>query len=317
MTHRYLVTGAAGFIGANLLRRLVERGETVAGVFTKTHSDAWRFRYSGIFPHHCHTFCDLANPETFRYFIDEFKPTIVYHCATHGAYHRQTDAQRIIRTNVEGTLNLLNACAKNGFGLFVNLGSSSEYGPKRQAMREDDVCEPTSVYGVAKLAQTNLCRQFALELQLPIVTLRLFSVYGPWEEPGRLVPNLMRAMATGKSLKLADPETVRDFVNVDDVVDIALRMREGFIGERGDVYNIGSGVQTTLAEVMQEAARLQGKTLTTDTGYIPRPWDTDCWVADISRARQLLGFRPRSLREGLAQTWEWFKEHRENYEART
>ena len=186
----YLVTGGAGFVGANLCRRLVEQGEEVH-VFARETTDLWRLE--GIRDRlHLHE-VDIRDAARVTEAVEDIRPAVIYHLATHGAYHYQRDADTILLVNVFGFWNLVNACDRVGYELFVNAGSSSEYGRKEFAMRETDILEPDSYYAVAKSAQSLLARLCSRMTDRPIVTLRLFSVYGPWEEPTRLIPRLMMA----------------------------------------------------------------------------------------------------------------------------
>src|SRR5947208_936064 len=124
-------------------------------------------------------------------------------------------------------------------------------------MRETDLLEPNSYYAVAKGAQTLLCQHVAKAERRPITTFRLFSVYGPFEEPSRLIPTLVRLCLEGRNLTLVDPETARDFVYIDDVVDAYLRI-DKLAGLCGEVMNIGTGVQRTLAPVGDTVLRETG-----------------------------------------------------------
>jgi nucleoside-diphosphate-sugar epimerase len=312
MTQRiFLVTGAGGFIGANLCRRLVQDGQTVHA-FVKPGSDTWRI--DGILGDIRVHEVDICNQDDTRAAVEQVRPQVICHLATHGAYPFQPDARRALLVNVMGLWNLLEACAKVGFELFVNTGSSSEYGRKSAPMRETDLLEPESFYAVAKSAQSLLCRHTAGLHDLPIVTLRLFSVYGPYEEPTRLVPKVMLSLLEGRTLDMVSPETSRDFIHVDDVVDLYLAI-ERLKPLRGEIINVGTGVQTTLADFVEMAGGLGAGTLAVRWGAMqPRQWDTDVWVADTDKARRLVGFHPKiSLPEGLRLTLDWCRENAHLY----
>ena len=159
-----------------------------------------------------------------------------------------------------------------------------------------------------------LCQQFAREEKLPIITLRLFSVYGPHEEPGRLVPTLIRKALANEDLLLARPETARDFVYTDDVTDAYLAcLRHPECS--GEVFNVGTGVQSSLEDIVRNVLKITGSSSKPVWGAYPsRPFDTSLWVADVQKASDLLGFRAAtSLEQGLAKHIAWFKEHREAY----
>src|SRR5207249_6044598 len=123
----------------------------------------------------------------------------------------------------------------------------SEYGYRTAAMSEADRLEPNSVYAVGKAAQTHLASLYGKRTEGPAtVTFRLFSVYGPWEEPTRLMPTLLRRARAALPLEMVGRDVARDFVYVDDVLDALLGL-EALEGRRGEVFNLGSGVQSTLA----------------------------------------------------------------------
>jgi len=206
------------------------------------------------------------------------------------------------------------ACSKVGFDLFVNTGSSSEYGAKSFAMRETDVLEPDSFYAVAKSAQSLLCRHVGRSTRQAIVTLRLFSVYGPYEEPTRLVPRLMMAAIEGKPIDMASPTTVRDFVYVDDVVDVYMRI-DALRRLAGEIVNVGTGAQTSLAQLVEALGQVVGAPIDARWDRMePRGWDTDVWVADVSKLRKSIGATPPTgIREGLAASLAWFRAHKHLY----
>jgi nucleoside-diphosphate-sugar epimerase len=301
---RALVTGAAGFVGANLVRRLLADGHEVHGL-VRTGTDRWRLaEVAGDVPV---GEADLRDAEAMAAAFARARPEAVFHLGTRGAYSWQADAREILETNVLGTANVLDACVRAEAGALVNTGSSSEYGFKDHAPAESEPLEPATVYGVAKAAATLLCTSVGRERGLPVTTLRLYSVYGPWEEPGRFVPALTAAALGGTLPVLASPGVARDFVWVGDVVDAYL-LAASARGE-GAVYNVGSGGQTTLAEAVDAARRVLGVTEEPAWGSMAdRSWDTDVWVADVSKIERELGWRPAvGFDEGLARTADWLR----------
>jgi nucleoside-diphosphate-sugar epimerase len=304
---RFLVTGAAGFIGANLCRRLLlEDRET--HVLVRAATATWRLEAIAD-RLHWHR-ADITDANAIERVIDEARPTVVYHLATHGAYHYQNNAEEILRTNVMGLWNLVRACSRTGCELLVNTGSSSEYGTKRFAMRETDVLDPNSFYAVAKAAQSLLCQHVGRTGATAIVTLRPFSVYGPYEEPTRLIPRLMMAALDGTPIDMVSPDTVRDFVFIDDVVDVYLAI-DKLKAVSGEIINVGTGVQTSLQQLVGAlGVPVQARW----NALAPRSWDSSVWVADISKLRRLLGLTPRlTVEQGLARSLPWFREHRQWY----
>jgi nucleoside-diphosphate-sugar epimerase len=303
-----LLTGAAGFVGAVLCRRLLADGFEVHAVLREPRR-SWRI--SDLLPHLRVHELDIRDEERLSRAAREIAPEIVYHLATYGAYPHQTDADATIQTDILGTWNLLKALSKSEYEVFVNTGSSSEYGFKQYAMRETDLLEPNSYYSAAKCAQSLLCQHVARTERRPITTFRLFSTYGPYEEPTRLVPTLIRRCLTGHALDLVSPEVARDFVFVDDVVDAYLRI-EALSKLSGEVINIGTGVQHTIRDIVDAVIEETGATVECRWGSIePRIWDTNIWVADCTKSRRLLGWRaPTRLDQGLRKTIEWTRSQR-------
>jgi nucleoside-diphosphate-sugar epimerase len=307
----FLVTGATGFIGANICRRLVENGEEVHAV-VRPQSNRWRLaEITDKIDIHV---ADIRDAEQVKRVFAEARPSVIYHLATHGAYSYQTDGKQILLTNVLGLWNLLDAAGKRGYELFVNTGSSSEYGQKSYAMRETDVLDPNSFYAVAKSAQSLLCQHSARMDHLPMVTLRLFSVYGPWEEPRRFIPTLMMAAINRRPIDMVSPGTARDLIYIDDVVDVYL-MRDQLKALPGEILNVGTGVQSSVAQVVDAMESVIGGKVDARWGKMEaRAWDAETWVADVSKLRRLTGFTPQtSIREGLEKSLPWFREHSHFY----
>jgi nucleoside-diphosphate-sugar epimerase len=306
---RVLVTGGTGFVGANLVRRLLADGHDVA-VLAKKETDAWRLADVSTKVHWLHAGLDRS--DALEDALGEVKPQWIFHLAAHGAYSWQRDGAAISKTNVLGTANLLEACLEAGFEAFVNTGSSSEYGFKDHAPKEDEALEPTGPYAVAKAAATLYCTQAARSTGARIATLRLYSVYGPWEEPRRFIPQLVARGLEGALPPLASPQTARDYVYVDDVTAAFVAVATGDF-EPGAVFNVGTGRQTTLEDAVDLARRVLHVEVEPDWGSMAdRSWDTSTWVADSSRLQDQLGWRPATeLEQGLRLTASWLSAHPE------
>lgn len=312
------MTGAGGFVGANLVRRLAADGhEVVAAV--RPASDLWRLAAPGssarlkgvdILP------LELTDERAVERAVDEARPQWAFHLAAHGAYSWQTDSREIVRTNVLGTVNLVEACRASGCEALVNAGSSSEYGFKDHPPDEEEPLEPNSEYAVAKAAATLYCRHLARAGPMRIVTLRLYSVYGPFEDPGRLIATLAVRGLRGELPPLADPEVARDFVAVEDALEAFLAaIRPG--PRPGAVYNVGSGRQTSIEEVVSVARRQLGIAARPDWGSAPRRrWDTTTWVASTRRIVTDLGWRPQTtLEDGFERMVAWLRDSPEVWPA--
>lgn len=312
---RILVTGGAGFVGANLVRRLLENGDIIH-LFLSKETNPRRIQKikEKVIIHDC----NLIEREKMNDLIQQIKPEIIYHLATHGAYASQISEERIIATNLLGFMNLLNACKTVGFEKFINTGSSSEYGFKGTAMKESDMLEaPYSCYAFTKASATLYAQYLAKKENLPLVTLRLFSVYGDYEEPRRFIPSLIANTLQGHPTPLVSPETARDFIYVEDVINAYLLVsKKSKSLEPGEIFNIGSGEQKTIKEVVETVMQVtQSKIPVVWNSFPSRPWDTNNWQADITKIKEKVGWHPQhSLTEGIKKTISWIKKNREYYE---
>lgn len=308
---KVLVTGATGFVGSCLTRRLVEMRYDVH-LFTRSKSNKWRIAdISGQATEHE---VDLRDAAIVEKTVAQIGPSIICHLAAYGGFAFQKDSSVIIESNLMGTVNLLSACEKIGFECFINTGSSSEYGIKSEPMNESDILEPVGAYGVSKAAATLYCRSMAFEKSLPIITLRLFSPYGPWDDPRRLIPYVIKSLLRGESPKLSTPKSVRDFIYIDDVLDIFLKVIKVPISG-GKIFNVGTGVQVSIGEVVAMIATITGNGLEPMWNKIKsQRHEPGSWIADIRKAKTGLGWSPAtSLWAGLNKTIEWFKENLELY----
>ena len=309
---KILITGATGFVGANLLRKLIDSKNDIHVIIRST-SNLWRIN-DIIDKVNAHV-CDLTNRESVEKLVLKIKPQIIFHLAVYGGYQFQKESSKIINTNLIGTINLLDACCKIGFECFINTGSSSEYGLKDKPMSENDLLEPINDYGIAKAAATLYCQAIGRRENLPIFTLRLFSPYGYYEGPTRLIPYLIISCLKNKELKIFTPDAVRDFIFIEDLIKayfMIVENKEGVLP--GDIFNIGSGDQYTVKEIFEIIKKL--------TKYTKKPkWgkmendnkeikNLKMWIANISKSKIFLNWSPEySIENGLEETIKWYRDH--------
>lgn len=300
-----LVTGAGGFVAANLVRHLLGRGdEPVAILRPGAHS--WRL--DDIAADVRIEFVDLTCPEDVLRMVVEVRPDVVFNLAARGAYSWQTDLDEMLAVNVRATETLLDA-ARRVDARLVQAGSSSEYGFSDLATTELDRVEPNSHYAITKVAATQLCRLAAAQHGQHAVTLRLYSVYGPWEEPGRLMPTLVERALDRTYPPLVAPETARDFVWIEDVCDAFLRAGTTDLADRGAVLNVASGAQTTLRALVEIVRSLFEIESDPVWGSLPgRSWDTSVWVGDPTTAVDAIGWTAATpLEQGLGTVASWMQ----------
>jgi UDP-glucose 4-epimerase len=301
---RCLITGATGFVGANLARRLLRVGHEVH-LLVRPHHATWRIEEirTDVRMH----LLDLADAQAVATCISNLKPEWIFHLAAHGAYSWQADVAQIFQTNLHGTIHLVEACLNAGFESFIHTGTSSEYGFKDHAPAECEGLEPNSHYAVAKAAATLYCRYTAQARQANITTLRLYSAYGPYEDANRLMPAIIRHGLQGEWPPLASPDTARDYVYVEDVSEACILAAMAQPGEFGAVYNVGTGKSTSLREVAAIARRVLGIQADPEWGTMPaRAWDTSIWQADSRKIQADLGWCPRhSFEDGFTRMVTW------------
>jgi len=308
---KVLVTGGGGFLGANLVRELINY-QTKVNLFLRSSTKPWRL--SDIFNKVKVYEVDLENKNKVEEAIKKIKPQIIFHLAAYGCYPFQTDTNQIIKTNIQGTVNLLKALNNLDYQSFVNTGTSSEYGYKNKPMKETDLLEPASFYAVSKATATHFCQVFSKGFNKPIVTLRPFSVYGDWEEPSRFISTIITSCLKKKAIKLVPGKQVRDFLYTKDLTKAFLLagLRNNLGGE---IINIGSGKQYLIKETAEKIIQLVGNKVKVEIGaYKPRKWDTDFWISDINKAKKLLNWKTEySLEQGLKESISWYKNNLDLY----
>ena len=298
-----LVTGAAGFIGANLFRRVhAVRSDVIAAV---RRGKNWRLDEFGD---ESLVAVDLNDSASTKNIVRSLRPQTVFNCAAYGAYSFESDGSLIYETNFTSVANFVALLAEEGIAAFVHAGSSSEYGSISAAPLEDTLCLPNSHYAVSKVAIANHLAYMGRHRNFPCVNLRLYAVYGPFEDTSRLIPTLLRNAVNGTLPPFVDAQTSRDFVHVDDAcaafVRAATAMNPDLYGES---FNIGTGVKTTIAELATLTRTLydirEEASFNTMDG---RAWDLRDWYADPRKAFRMLGWKASiALADGLQTTARW------------
>ncbi|MGC2657269.1 MAG: NAD-dependent epimerase/dehydratase family protein [Bryobacteraceae bacterium] len=298
-----LILGASGFIGANLMKLLIKQREDVYGTTTRT--PAWRLE---DLPGGNIRVVDLLVDSNMDELLSSIKPRTIFDCVAYGAYSFETDSQLIYQTNFNMASRLLHRLATAKIAAYIHAGSSSEYGDNAAGPKEDGFTAPNSHYAVSKAATANLLYYYGKKHGLPCANLRLYSVFGPLEDSSRLIPAVIRSGIEREYPDLANPETSRDFLYVDDCceafVDTALELMPELYGES---FNAGTGIKTTLREVARTAADLFQIDREPIFSMPGRAWDLTNWYADIRKIENTIGWHPRiSFSDGLRKTADWY-----------
>ncbi|MBA3434553.1 MAG: SDR family NAD(P)-dependent oxidoreductase [Actinobacteria bacterium] len=289
---RALVTGASGFIGSHLSRRLVESGAETHAVSRRARSDG-EARWWQV---------DLTDADAVERLVDRVRPDVIYHLAGHVSGSRSIDAViPSLQQNLVAAVHVLVAAARSGSRV-VLAGS----------MEEEVTFEarpPSSPYAAAKEAATSFGRMLAALHRLPVVNIRLFMVYGPGQaDHTKLVPYVVTSFLRGEKPQLASGSRPVDWIYVDDAVDafVAAGHTSDLAGETIDV---GSGELVTIRSIVEQIAEVVGTDVEPEFGALPeRPLET-IRVADLERSRVRLGWKPTTpLTDGLRATVDAYRD---------
>jgi UDP-glucuronate 4-epimerase len=299
---RYVVTGAAGFIGSHLADAVLGAGHDLVAVdaFTDSYDPRLKEENAASFDV---VRADLADAPLEGLLAGADG---VFHLAGQPGVRASwgRDFELYVRRNVLATQRLLEAAATAGARV-VFASSSSVYGDaERYPTPEDASPLPISPYGITKLACEHLARAYAKSSGVDVVTLRYFTVYGPRQRPDMAFTKLLLALAGGEPFVLyGDGTQSRGFTYVGDAVEATVLAMER--GAPGGVYNVGGGGEATMLEAIAIAERVSGLEL--DVRFEPAAaGDVRRTAADVSRIRAELGWAPRvSLEDGLTAQWEW------------
>jgi UDP-glucose 4-epimerase len=289
---RALVTGASGFIGGRLCRRLLTDGQEVHAISRRPHDDDSVRWWQN----------DLADADDVATTLERIRPDVVYHLAGYVSGSRELDAVLpSLRDNLVSAVNVLVAAARIGCPV-VFAGSQEEPEPSA----EDPV--PASPYAAAKLAVGSFGRMLHALHGLQVVHLRVFMVYGPGQyDRAKLVPYVITSLLQAERPRLSSGARPVDWVYVDDVVDafIAASSRDDLAGASLD---IGTGELVTIRAIVEQIVETVGQGVEPDFGALPeRPLEI-VRAADVERTKDLLGWEPRTaLTEGLLSTVDWFR----------
>ena len=296
---RYLVTGAAGFIGSQLLRTLDERGHDAVGwdAFTDYYDPALKEENARDLPV---ARLDIAEDELDLDGLDG-----VFHLAGQAGVASFGDVFPVyVRQNVLASRRLFEEAAAAGTRV-VFASSSSIYGDAASyPTPEDTIPRPLSPYGITKLACEHLARAYALEFGLDVATVRYFTIYGPRQRPDMAFTRMVSCLAEGRPFDLyGDGSQSRSFTFVDDAVDATIAAMERAPG--GATYNVGGGAEVSMLEAIETLGRVSGRRLEI-VRHPRREGDAARTAADTTRIRADLGWEPMtSFENGLAAQWHW------------
>lgn len=304
---RILVTGSSGFIGSHLGRELSRLG---AELHLLDRPGVPDFRIRDYRNRAAVHESDLSDRSAIRELVRSIRPEKVFHLASVTDVERSIDRSLEMAQNILlGTLNLISALGEASFQCLVNTGTCEEYGDNPTPFREDQMVNPVSPYSAAKASSTIFCQMFHKTLGLPIVIVRPFLTYGPFQNPKMLIPSAIVSTLRGKRFKMTGGIQTREFNYVSDIVEGFIRAattREAI----GQIVNIGNGIEYPIREVVETILKMMDAQVTPEIGALPyRAGEAWHFYCDNAKARKILGWQPKvSLKEGLQKTISWYRE---------
>jgi UDP-glucuronate 4-epimerase len=309
---RILITGGAGFIGSHLVEALLAPGTRVSVIddfndfydplIKEKNLEAIRTR---ITVHKV----DIRNKEAVAAVVSADRPeTIVHLAARAGVRPSVRDPELYLDTNVKGTFHLLEAAKTSGVGRFIFASSSAVYGASKEIpFREDQVLSQTlSPYAATKLAGEHLCSNYSNLYGLRVVCLRFFTVYGPRQRPDLAIHKFTKLIHNGKPIDVyGDGTARRDFTYIDDIIQGILASLD-YEQAPFDVFNLGESDTVEVRQIITDIEAALGRSAFINL-LPPVPGDMPLTYADVSKARQLLGYVPKTrTREGVRKFVEWY-----------
>jgi len=310
---KILVTGGAGFIGSNLVDRLLALGHEVAVI--DDFNDAYapkikRANLAGAAGRIALHEADIRDAGAMERIVAAGRfDTIVHLAARAGVRPSIQQPKLYLSTNIEGTFNLLEAARQAGVRRFIAASSSSVYGVLKTVPFSEEMClnQTISPYAATKLAAEQLCSNYSHLYGMRTINLRFFTVYGPRQRPDLAIHKFTRAIIEGRPIdQFGDGSTRRDYTYIDDILQGILACLE-YEGPLCDVFNLGENQTTTLSELIAVIEQAVGKKA--QINRMPeQPGDVPLTYADITKAQRLLHYRPATkISEGIPKFVEWFR----------
>ncbi len=303
---RVLVTGAGGFIGFHLTRRLLAEGAEVHIIHLESEESVRLEQIKGQV--HSHV-ADLRDLEALVRIVRDIRPQKIFHLAAEVNADRSPELlPQMMAVNFQGTVNILSALEKVPYDCFVNTGTCEEYGVNPAPFVETQRERPVSPYSFSKVAATHYCQMLNRTEGWPIITLRPFLTYGPYQTGSMLIPALIRHCLGNDELPMTEGEQTREFNYVSDIVQgyLTASTTEAAVGE---VINLGNGIEYKIKNVVEMVIKACGSKTKPQLGTIPyRTGEAMRFYCSARKARDLLDWQSEvSLEEGLANTVEWNK----------
>lgn len=304
---KILVTGAGGFVGAAVAGEALRVGHEVVGTVRPGSSDS---RLASFGSRLNVVWLDLRDTAQVRAMVRDCRPDVIVHVAWSGVSNRSRSDRLQITDNIETSCHLLEAGAEYGVSKFVGMGSQGEYGPLERKITETDLPHPSTLYGASKLAVHYLTRQLAAQSGLSYAWMRIFSTYGPGDNPHWLIPSLINQMLDGRRPQTTLGKQFWDYLFIDDLATAVVSVAASSAAE--GVFNLGSGQPLEVRSIVEKIRDLTSPKMELVFGEIPYPPD-QIWhmEADVEHLKSLTRWLPRiDIDAGLAATVDWHRAQR-------
>ena len=300
-----LITGGSGFIGANLVRSALAAGYEVHTP-CRAAETPWRLADINDSGLHVYTSWNLNDAVDVFGLVNSVKPDVVIHAAAHGSHSSERDVSGLFMTNVAATATLAEACSSSGTEHLILLGSVLEYEPSGATLSESSPLIPETLYGLTKALSCRIGEFYNRTRMLAVTELRLFNIFGPWDDARKLIPYVVTHALQGETVQLTSGEQERDFVFVDDVTRAVLVMARGECPS-GQPYNVCSGSPISVAELARLIIRISGSDSIVQCGAVKERGDQRSVVTGKTRLSEF-GLNPStSLEVGLQRTIDWYR----------
>lgn len=301
-----LVTGATGFIGSNLVRSLLLKGAKVS-ILKRPKSSVWRLK--DIKTRIKILEADLRDKHHLQLALKKEEFRVIFHLAA--CVKREPSTSLIkdnLETNVWGTINLIDYMIKRDVRSFVNTGTCDEYGDNSVPFNEKQRENPLSPYAASKVAASHYCRMIHRTTGFPIITLRPFLTYGPYQTGEMLIPNVINCCLKSLPIQVTKGQQTREFHYISDIVNgfLTAAVNKKAIGE---IIDLGTGKEHTVKEIVEMIVKLTDYRLKWRLGDLPyRENEMFRFYCQGEKAKKLLRWQPEiSLENGLIKTIEWYK----------
>jgi len=318
-THKIFVAGSTGFLGSNLLRFFLQSGHEIYAQI-RNSSNTWRI--DDIINQANVVRVDSLASAKFQNIMEKVNPEIVLNAMGADQKAALQDISINWNSNFISLVYLANSIKNLRDSILIHAGSASEYGKAtqiRNPISEDTGCEPVSEYALSKFFATDYLRYFSTRHSVKIFVFRIFNLYGPYENKDRLIAETCLKAIKGEKITLKNPSVSRDFIYVNDVAEaFQVAAFEGDIHTNFDIFNLGTGKATTVAQVASFINSINGERseIVTSVGDL-RPENTIPGpIADMTKTESILKWKAKyDIKSGLEEVNQWFRDHMALYEA--